>query len=232
MKMQSKIKFNFLLLLINKISVDCKFNITISLIIHKMVVKGEMLMQSKYELSAVSQEYLSRYYELLDTMIHSMTNAKLCESVSHNFIAQMIPHHQAAVDMSENLLKYTTCVPLQNLARKIIRTQTHGIDEMKKVLDCCSDQKNNQRENSLYNRCFEQICNKMFFEMSSVCYDNRINCNYIRQMVPHHCGGIAMAKNALRFCLCKPLKPMLCEMIESQQANLKVFDAISKQIKC
>lgn len=189
-------------------------------------------MQSSYELSCVTKEYLSRYYELLDTMIHSMTESQSCNSVSHDFIAQMIPHHQAAVEMSENLLKYTTCVPLQNLAKRIICTQTHGIEQMKKVFDSCSEQKNDPHELMLYRRCFEQICNKMFFEMSSVCYDNRLNCNYIKQMVPHHRGGISMAKNALRFCLCEQLKPMLCEMIASQQNNLKTFDMISKQIKC
>ncbi len=45
-----------------------------------------------------------------------MSNAKLTNSISHNFIVQMIPHHEAAIEMSENILKYTSNDSLQNIA--------------------------------------------------------------------------------------------------------------------
>lgn len=40
-------------------------------------------------------------------MIQGMTDDELDESISHNFIVQMIPHHKAAIEMSQNLLQYT-----------------------------------------------------------------------------------------------------------------------------
>lgn len=42
--------------------------------------------------------YLVRFYEILEEMIRSMGAAELTDSLSHNFIVQMIPHHMAAVD--------------------------------------------------------------------------------------------------------------------------------------
>ncbi len=79
-------------------------------------------MRTQCMLSNVSKNYISEYYCILEKMIGGMTEAELCGSISENFIAQMIPHHKAAVEMSENILKYTTLVPLQCIAENIVRT--------------------------------------------------------------------------------------------------------------
>lgn len=178
-------------------------------------------MNNRYELSCVTKDYLSRYYEILDCMIEKMTNAKLCDSVSQNFIAQMIPHHEAAIQMSENLLKYTTCVPLQDIANCIIAEQSTGIEEMKEMLCECEKCKNCERDLCLYRRRFDKISRRMFDEMGFACCDNNINANFIRQMIPHHEGAVRMCKNALSFCVCSPLRAMLCEIIDNQQRQIR-----------
>ena len=65
--------------------------------------------------------YLNRFYSILDRMIQDMTNARLGNSISVNFMTQMIPHHRAAIEMSQNLLQYTTNIPLQNIALQIVK---------------------------------------------------------------------------------------------------------------
>lgn len=59
--------------------------------------------------------------------IQEMTDAELGDSISNNFIIQMISHHRAAIKMSQNLLPYTTCVPLQEIASNIIESQNKSI---------------------------------------------------------------------------------------------------------
>lgn len=172
------------------------------------------------ELSCVTKDYLARYYEILDCMIEKMTNAKLCTSISQNFIAQMIPHHEAAIQMCKNLLKYTTCIPLQNIANCIIAEQSTGIEEMKEMLCKCEKCKSSERDLCLYARQFDKISQRMFDKMGFVCSDNRLNANFIREMIPHHEGAICMYKNALRFCICPELRAMLCEIIETQQEQI------------
>ena len=88
-------------------------------------------------LSRVAERYYARSREILGTMTLAMTTALETDSVSHNFIVQMIPHHQAAVEMAQNLLQYTTCVPLQELADRIIIEQTRGIETMQDALPDC-----------------------------------------------------------------------------------------------
>ncbi|MGN0171153.1 MAG: hypothetical protein ACI39E_00035 [Acutalibacteraceae bacterium] len=68
-------------------------------------------------LSDVTKDYLCSYQDILYTMIGEMTNAPLTDSISHNFIVQMIPHHEAAIDMARSLLRCTTCIPLQTIAK-------------------------------------------------------------------------------------------------------------------
>ena len=81
-------------------------------------------MNAQRQLSNVAKNYLCRFYEILDKMVCEMTNAELTDSISSNFINRMIPHHRAAIEMSQNILQYTTCVPLQRIAENIIEEQS------------------------------------------------------------------------------------------------------------
>ena len=49
------------------------------------------------KLSNVAKAYLCRFYEILEQMTENMTEAELTDSLSHNFIVQMIPHHMACL---------------------------------------------------------------------------------------------------------------------------------------
>lgn len=177
-------------------------------------------MNTQYELSCVVKNYLSCYYEILDCMIDKMTNAKTSCSISQNFICQMIPHHEAAIKMAENLLRYTTCIPLQNIANCIIAEETEGIECLKEILCKCEKCKNSEQDICLYKRRYDAITQKMFDKMGFACADNCLNANFIRQMIPHMEGGIKMSKNALSFCVCPDLKPILCSIIDSQTKGI------------
>ena len=112
-------------------------------------------------LSDNTKRYLEQFYCILDEMTAAMTGAELTESISCDFMIQMIPHHRAAVKMSENLLLYTTFLPLQNLAQNIIREQNKSIKQMQAVLPCCSQLCNCIQDQCLYSRRTGQIMDKL-----------------------------------------------------------------------
>ncbi|MGF0034715.1 DUF305 domain-containing protein [Bariatricus sp. SGI.154] len=176
------------------------------------------------KLSNVTQSYLSCFYDTLDDMICGMTNAELTDSISHNFIVQMIPHHMAAIQMSENLLQYTTCIPLQNIATNIITSQTKSIEDMTEALKRCSRLFNTDQELCLYLQCFDQITQTMFSDMERAVSTNNINANFMREMIPHHKGAIRMSENALRFPICPELVPILHAIITSQKAGVRKME--------
>lgn len=91
--------------------------------------------------SDVTKKYLCRFYEILDTMIEKMTCAELTDSLSHNFIVQMIPHHQGAIRMSENALRYPICAELRPILQAIIVSQKKGVRQIQHLLSCLGGEK-------------------------------------------------------------------------------------------
>lgn len=177
-------------------------------------------MERPCALSDVTKNYLDTFGGILDEMIRGMTEVELTDSISHNFIVQMIPHHRAAIEMSYNILKYTTCVPAEEIAKGIIREQTRSIENMEQALGACSERTNRQRDVSAYQQRLSQILHVMFTAMREACADNDVTANFLREMIPHHQGAVEMSENALRYDICPELKPILEAIITSQKRGI------------
>lgn len=187
-------------------------------------------MQNHVRFSEVTKAYLCRYYEILDEMIQGMTQARLTENISGSFIVQMIPHHRAAIEMSRNLLQYTTCVPLQDIAANIISSQTKSIEALQRVDPQCALVQNQPQDVCLYRRKVQSILETMFHEMREAPAGNRINANFIREMVPHHEGAVRMSENALRYSICPELVPILQAIITSQKAGIRKMECLLRRM--
>lgn len=177
-------------------------------------------MEQTNRLSNVTKEYAAAFYCILDEMIQGMTSAKLTDSISYNFIAQMIPHHRAAIEMCRNLLKYTTCLPLQDIALGIIEEQTRSIENMQQISSNCRHCQNCRQEVACYQARVDDILNTMFTSMQNACTVNDINVTFMREMIPHHEGAVRMCKNALKYNLCPGLIPILNAIISSQERGI------------
>ena len=187
-------------------------------------------MRGECRLSDVTKDYLSRFHYILDDMIEGMTTAGLTDSISHNFIVQMIPHHKAAIEMSENILKYTTLVPLQEIAQNIIAEQTKSIEDMRGIESECGEHINLSRDVQLYQRRVSQILHTMFHDMGNAAVTNNINADFMREMIPHHRGAIEMSNNALQYDICPGLHPVLNAIITSQQRGIMQMQQLLKCI--
>lgn len=179
-----------------------------------------------------TNEYFRKFEHILDKMIKGMTKAELNDSISHNFIVQMIPHHRAAIEMSENILKYTKNIQLEKIATQIITEQTKSIENMRNIQCTCSELINSQREVCRYQQKVNQIMEVMFYSMKNSCETNRINCDFLREMIPHHKGAVEMSNNALRYNICPELKPVLEAIITSQKMGIKQMQNLLKCLNC
>ncbi len=178
-----------------------------------------------------TKEYLTVYYEILNTMIQEMEQVRLTDSISRNFILQMIPHHRAAIRMSENLLKYAVCDPLQEIASGIIAEQTQSIRDMRHALECCQKYHNSRQDLQLYQHHFRIVTRTMFQKMDTASATNNIADTFMREMIPHHEGAVHMSENALRYCVCPELVPILNAIITSQTEGIqKMQQLLSEQI--
>lgn len=185
----------------------------------------------KKTLSNVSKAYLKAYEDILGNMICGMNSARLSCSISRNFIIQMLPHHRAAIEMCENLLRYTTNIELQNICCDIIREQTQSIADMKRVLNSCGRCRNCGEELRDYQCKINEIKNNMFSCMRNAPACNRINISFLREMIPHHKGAVEMCKATLRYRICDGLEPILKSIIASQEQGIRQMEKLLEELE-
>ncbi len=183
-------------------------------------------------LKPAAEAYYATFSFILDKMIQGMTGAPLTDSISHNFIAQMIPHHMAAIQMSHNILIYTTDKTLQDIAWGIIAEQTKSIENMLAIKQRCDCTDNTGRDLQAYQCRMKRIMQAMFTEMRRACATNRISCDFIREMIPHHEGAVKMSELTLRFCICPELKPILEAIVASQEKGIVEMKKLAQRLKC
>ncbi|KOY81925.1 DUF305 domain-containing protein [Lysinibacillus macroides] len=183
-------------------------------------------MTKPIELSNVTKAYLEEYQRILDKMMQGMSYVTITCSISENFIKQIIPHQVAAIKMSENVLRYTTNIPVQNLALEIIKTHKEMVESLEALENRCCIVQNSEYELYEYMCAYQQITEAMFKAMCAPPVSNSININYLREMIVHHQGGIRLAQNVLRFCICQELIPILKCMMQILCEQLALMEKL------
>lgn len=161
-----------------------------------------------------------------------MTSAELTNSISHNFIVQMIPHHRAAIEMSQNILQYTTNLTIQEIAENIICEQTKSIAAMEEALPCCSNLRNSRENVCRYQERIEPVFNTMFRRMQTAKAVNDINCCFLWEMLPHHEGAVSFAEITLCYDICPQLQPILRSIITSQKRGIQQMERLAETMCC
>ena len=197
-----------------------------------MGAKEGMTMKNTCLLSEDSKTYLCCFYQILDEMIQGMTTAGLNQSISHNFVVQMIPHHKAAIQMSNNILRFTENSFVRRVAQRIIEEQTQGIGRMEEALAVCNQLTNPQMDLRLYQRRMDLIYREMYAKMGSALESNALAAIFMREMIPHHQGAIRMAENALKYDVCTELVPILRSIIVQQRQGVAQMRGLLNRMGC
>lgn len=83
------------------------------------------------------KEELECYNETVNAvmsgMFGQMRGAKTTNSISCNFMQEMIPHHEGAVKMASAAIQYQVCPKLNEILYSIIVSQKEGICRMQKL---------------------------------------------------------------------------------------------------
>ncbi len=166
------------------------------------------------------RKYLFRFQQILCQMANKMLSQRISESITVDFVECMIPHHQAAIYMCQNLLEYTNYEPLQKMAKRIIQEQTVGIEQMKEIAKTTSGFKNSKKEVNCYWEKYFAITKNMIHKMNHSPRSRNINLNFTNEMIPHHEGAIAMCENLLLYCIDPRLKDVAENIIKEQSQGV------------
>lgn len=77
--------------------------------------------------------YISQYLNITRNMICRMRNSPQCCCVNLSFINEMIPHHEGAICMCENVLQCCIDPRLREMCERIIAEQTEGVRRLKQI---------------------------------------------------------------------------------------------------
>lgn len=174
--------------------------------------------------------YLARFDEILCEMARKMLSQPTTNSNTVNFINCMIPHHQAAIYMCENLLKYTNYPPLIKIANNIIKTQEEGIEQMKQILETTQGYINSKQDVCSYMNNYLKITKNMITRMKNSPRCQNINLNFINEMIPHHEGAISMCNNLLKYCIDHRLKLLAQNIIAEQSRGVEQLKEIKRNL--
>lgn len=177
-------------------------------------------------------KYIDNYNSIMQVMQKEMTNAPKTGDPSLDFLYEMIPHHEAAVSMSENLLDYGTNPEVKNLAAAIIKEQLLGIQQMKALLDKLKDNPQvDKKKESEYLKGYEKAYKEMMDEMDEVKPTGNIDLDYLEAMIPHHEAGIAMASNILKYTNNQELQKIANQIIASQSKQVKQMEKLEEALE-
>lgn len=177
-----------------------------------------------------TRKYLYEFFQILNNMEDKMLNMPFTDNITINFIRSMVPHHQAAIYMCQNLLRFTNYEPLEEIAQDIISTQTKGIAEMREVAITTSGYSNSRRDVNFYEKLFLCITKEMICRMRNAPRSNNINLDFVNEMIPHHEGAIKMCENLLKYRVDPRLIEIANNIILEQSNGVKKLEEIRKVI--
>jgi len=178
----------------------------------------------------MTKRYLYRYDEILNQMAEKMLSQNVTNSVTINFIECMIPHHQAAIYMSENLLQYTRYQPLQEIAKDIIKMQTEGIKQMEEIAKTTYGFPNTPQVVDHYMQKYLEITKDMIERMRNAPRCVNINLNFTNEMIPHHEGAISMCENLLQYRIDPRLKLVADSIIKEQSEGVEQLKEVQRRL--
>ncbi len=185
----------------------------------------------RYYISIEARNYLNNFFEILQHMEKKMFEPRPTDNLTVYFIKCMIPHHQAAIYMCENLLEHTRYEPLENIARNIIEVQTHGIEQMEEISRTTANFKNSKEDIDKYIMKYLSITKNMIYRMSNSLRSNNINLDFISEMIPHHEGAIQMCQNLLEYCIDPRLKAVAKSIILEQSRGVEQLKELKNKLK-
>ena len=135
--------------------------------------------------------------------------------VDRGFIADMVPHHMLGVEMATLAQERGESAFVKQLAEDIVRTQNEEIDIMK------------HEDETLVAEGIEQASldvpehtASMRGDLAKLRTTKAFDRDFIKMMIPHHAGAIALAKVQISRGKARTLKMLARSMIKMQQREI------------
>ena len=174
--------------------------------------------------------------EIVDSMHMPMMNEEFVQSgnVDKDFIANMIPHHQGAIDSAKLILEYGSNEEVKVIARNIIKTQTKEIEDFNELL-ANGDFSNSNLSEKAYTEFVAKEKENMAEMMNKMIAVTRTrdkktaDYTFVLAMKYHHEGALEASKQILAYTKNPQIRKIAKNIIKDQAKEIKQFDKLIEQ---
>lgn len=179
-----------------------------------------------------SKAYMKSYEKNLEMMKKNMEGAPTTGDATVDFLYVMIPHHEAAVSMAEDVLKYGSNEEVKSIAKTIADQERDEITKMQNLLRNLKDNLkvdiDNERE---YLKVYKDAYKEMVSQMESVKVNSNVDKHFLQSMIFHHEGAIKMAESISKYTYNDEVKNISENMVKTQTSQVNEMKDLMGKIK-
>lgn len=170
------------------------------------------------------------FLKMMDSMMVDMEAAPLDLSAEGNFLRQMIPHHQGAIEMTKYEIANGKNREMIQLAKSILTEQQAEIAEMNALL-ALYPLKQGELATAEYKKAMDVAMLKMMMNTSSDkdLEGKSVDCAFAIVMLPHHQAAVDMATTLLKLSPHSQVATYAARIISDQQIEIDQMTAFVKQ---
>lgn len=203
-----------------------------TLLVSTLYSQNYSFAQAPSSKSEQSKDYQSAYIDIFNKMKEGMNAAQNTGNVNLDFVLEMIPHHEGGIDMAKAIIKYGTNEDVKKIAQNIVTSQEAQIPLMQQLKAKFEKEPLSTKEDSQnYIKNYNEIKSTMFKEMESVPLTVSADETFLRQMIYHHEGAIAMSKNILKYTQNAKLKSLAENIVTTQSQGVDEMKNLLETMK-
>lgn len=167
--------------------------------------------------------YMEDQAAIMNRMMQDMELTENTGNAALDFIAGMVPHHAAAIDMAESYLKHGgEHKKLKPLAQSIINAQRDEITEMETLYqEITASGKNDQTQADAYREAYQKMMAGHHGHDMGVSSRTSMDAAFAEGMLMHHQMAVDMAKDILEYTDETAVLELARQIIDTQEAEIK-----------
>lgn len=170
--------------------------------------------------------------KIINDMKRDISEIIFSHSISRNCIVQLIPIHEARIELSESILRYTSNREVIRIACKIITENTQEIADMCKYISVATHKRNDTQIVTTFQNRSNGIINTLYNKLDNLILTERCNCNYIRAMIQYYECSISLIRNSLLYEIHPQIRAVFGKIAASEKSILKYLLQLKQQMKC
>jgi uncharacterized protein (DUF305 family) len=166
------------------------------------------------------------YLKMMDAMMNKMEPAAKEHLLTINFLKQMIPHHEGAIEMAKYEVQHGKDFSMIQLAKSIEAEQNIEVQQMKLLLK--KTPTDTAKRTAGYNLLMHESMETMMHNMPPNAILKNTDEAFARVMIPHHRAAVDMAKAVIRFTKDTEVIAIAKYIISTQQVEIEQMSSFLK----